>query len=366
MDFTFVVNNLNWGGAQRNVLRLCELLRARGHDVRVVLLRGRVVLAPPPGLDVHALFPARGGLVERFLGRRANAVVAARRLRALLRRLGVFDRTTVVSTLTDADEVVSLARLPRARHRIANTLSAEIAAFRERDPRRAARRLARYRRTYEGADLIAVSDGVAEDLRSGLGLRPRSVLRIYNGYDYAAIRAAASAAEPDLPTVPFVLHVARFVAQKRHDLLFDAWRLAEVPHVLVLLVDPSPGLESLATRYGVRDRILVAGTRANPYPWMRAAEAVVLCSDREGMPNVLVEALACGTRVVSTDCPSGPREILRGPLARGLVPTGDARALAAALRDVLQSPRPGPDAAPPEFAADVVAAAYEALGRAAT
>jgi hypothetical protein len=51
---------------------------------------------------------------------------------------------------------------------------------------------------------------------------------------------------------------------------------------------------------------------------------LVLCSDHEGLPNVLIEALACGTRVVSTDCPPGPREILRGELARGLVPCHDA------------------------------------------
>jgi glycosyltransferase involved in cell wall biosynthesis len=57
---------------------------------------------------------------------------------------------------------------------------------------------------------------------------------------------------------------------------------------------------------------------------MAGAELLVLCSDHEGLPNVLIEALACGTRVVSTDCPSGPREILRGELARGLVACNDA------------------------------------------
>jgi len=105
----------------------------------------------------------------------------------------------------------------------------------------------------------------------------------------------------------------------------------------------------------------VAGFRSNPYPWMRACDLLVLSSDREGMPNVLVEALACGTRVVSTDCPSGPREVLRGDLARWLVPCRDPQALANAITAALDSPRPGADAVPDEFTEARMVAAYEAL-----
>jgi len=88
---------------------------------------------------------------------------------------------------------------------------------------------------------------------------------------------------------------------------------------------------------------------------------LVLSSDREGMPNVLVEALICGTRVVSTDCPSGPREILKGELARGLVPTGDAAALAAAMRTMLAAPRADASAVTAEFTQERMVSAYEAL-----
>jgi glycosyltransferase involved in cell wall biosynthesis len=79
------------------------------------------------------------------------------------------------------------------------------------------------------------------------------------------------------------------------------------------------------------------------------------------MPNVLVEALACGTRVVSTDCPSGPREVLKGDLARWLVPVDDAPTLAEKMRAVLAAPRPGPEAVPAEFTVQKMASNYEAL-----
>lgn len=357
MSFALVVTNLRGGGAEKNMLRLAAKLAERGHRVRLILLEHRIEHEVPPGIELHALTPAGEELARGWFGKRRSAF----RLRRLFRGLGLGADCLTISTLPFADEVVAGARLPNVWFRIANTLSAEIDALGRRSPRKAARRLARYRRLYEGASLIAVSDGVADDLRNALGLRRARIVRIYNGFDLQAIREAAVRAEPEVPREPFVLHVGRFMPQKRHDLLFDAWRELSPPHRLVLLTVPSAELDELIASRGLQGRVLVAGFRPNPYPWMRAAELLVLCSDREGMPNVLVEALACGTRVVSTDCPSGPREILRGDLARGLVPCGDPKALARAMRDALAAPRPGPDAVAEDFAEAHMVAAYEAL-----
>jgi glycosyltransferase involved in cell wall biosynthesis len=99
---------------------------------------------------------------------------------------------------------------------------------------------------------------------------------------------------------------------------------------------------------------------------MAGADLLVLCSDHEGLPNVLIEALACGTRVVSTDCPSGPREILAGDLARGLVPCNDVEALTVAIRAALTAPKPDADAlaaALAPYSAERALDAWEALAR---
>jgi glycosyltransferase involved in cell wall biosynthesis len=354
MNFALVTTNLRGGGAEKSMLRLAAALAARGHRVRMILLEHLIEHDVPAGIELHALTAPGRAIGKGMLGR----MLAAARLRALYRRLGLGGDCLTVSTLPFADLVVAAARLPNVWFRIANTLSAEIERL---APGRRARRLARYRRLYEGRNLVAVSDGVAADLRGTLGLERARIVRIYGGFDLAALRAAAARPEPDLPREPFVLHAGRFMPQKRHDLLLDAWVAARLPYRLVLLTQPSSGLESFIASRGLKERVLVAGFRPNPYPWMRAAELLVLCSDREGMPNVLVEALACGTRVVSTDCPSGPREVLRGELARWLIPCGDAGALARAMRAALEAPRPGPDAVPPEFTAARMAAQYEAL-----
>ena len=356
MKFSLVVSSLAGGGAERSMLRLGSGLRRRGHEVRLIALDPKVQHEVPPELDVHVL-RARHGWLGTWL--------AARALRDLYRRLGLGAESLTISTLPFADQVAASARVPNLWCRITNTLSGELQQLATRSPRRAARRRARYRRLYEGRNLVAVSDGVAADLERSLELRSARIVRIYNGYDVEAIRAASREPEPDLPREPFVLHVGRFMPQKRHDLLFEAWKQAGLPHKLVLLTESSPALSRLISEKKIENQVLIAGFRRNPYPWMRAAEMLVLSSDREGMPNVLVEALICGTRVVSTDCPSGPREILRGELARGLAPVGDAAALAATMRSMLALPRPDAAAVAAEFTQERMVSAYEALAGAA-
>ena len=350
MKFRLVLTNLAGGGAERSMLRLAQVLARRGHGVSVLLLEDRIEHEVPPGVEVHTL---TSRAAKGFFGKWRSAA----RLESFLKTR--LEGDLVVSTLPFADEVAVRADIPNLWCRITNTLSEEITRL--PNAAKQARRLARYRKLYEGRSLIAVSDGVTADLRDRIGLERAHIVRIYNGFDFGAIRAAAATADADVPREPFVLHVGRFSAQKRHDLLLDAWQRADLPYRLVLLAAKTPALEAMIEERKLAGRVLVAGFRANPYPWMRAAELLVLSSDREGLPSVLVEALICGTRVVSTDCPSGPREVLRGDLARWLVPVGDAQALAAAMRLALQTPRPGPEDVPEDFREERMASAYEAL-----
>ena len=359
MNFALIITNLRGGGAEKTMIRLAAALAACGHRAALILLEHRIEPDLPAGLEVHALTQPSARLKKGLLGK----LRAAWRLRALHAGLDLGPHAVTISTLPFADEVVSLAHLPNTWYRIANTLSAEADMLAQRDPNRAARRLKKYRRLYEGRNLIAVSAGVEADLRQRLGLHQAHIVTIHGGYNLDALRLASMRMDPEVPDEPFILHVGRFMPQKRHDLLFEAFRLAELPHRLVLLTQPSPALQDMIARYGLTYRVTVAGFRPNPYPWMRAADLLVLCSQREGMPNVLVEALACGSRVLSTDCPSGPREVLRGPLARWLVPCDDAGALAAAMHRVLGAPPPGPEAVPQEFTEARMVQAYTRLAR---
>ncbi len=99
-----------------------------------------------------------------------------------------------------------------------------------------------------------------------------------------------------------------------------------------------PELEALVRELDVQDSVQLPGFVNNPYAWMSRAELFVLSSAWEGFGNVLVEAMACGATVVSTDCPSGPSEILEGGKWGPLVPVGDVDALAERMLEALSSP----------------------------
>ena len=228
-----ILTNLAGGGAEKAMLKMAALLAARDHEVEVVLLEDRRDHDVPEGVAVRAL-AASGSLSHGWLGRR----IAAGRLRRLLD--GGRSHDLIVSTLPFADEIADRAHLRNHWCRIANTLSAEIALLARNDPAKAARRRARYGALYARHPLIAVSQGVGEDLRTALGLETRIAV-IPNPFDPESIHKLAALPEPALPARPYVIHVGRFSPQKRHDLLLDAWaRLPQAPE-LVLLTAPDWG-----------------------------------------------------------------------------------------------------------------------------
>lgn len=358
MRVLFVLSNLRGGGAERAVINLASGLSGRGHESHIILLEQISDYSVPATVKLHALTGPDERMSSGWIGKR----LLSWRLRRLHDTLAPFD--LVVSTLPLADEVVRRARLPNVHYRIANNLSAEIAAL--EDSSKAVRRVRRYRRLYDGQKLIAVSEGVAADLRDGLGLTGADITTIYNPFDFEQVRSLSRVPEPDLPKVPYVVHVGRFQRQKRHDLLFEAFRKAALPHRLVLLTSNSSALRAMIASFELEERVTVAGFRENPFPWYANASALVLSSDREGLPNVLIEGLICGTTVVSTDCPSGPSEILQGELSRWLVPRGDAAALAARMCEAVQTKLPASHSALDRFSKDSILDAFERIARAAS
>jgi glycosyltransferase involved in cell wall biosynthesis len=197
--------------------------------------------------------------------------------------------------------------------------------------------------------IVAVSAGVADNTARVTGVSPARMRIVYPG---VTADAAARGREPlDHPWfhdggAPVILNVARYTPKKDHGTLLRAFaRLrATRPARLVLLGQdgPSrPAIERTIAELGLGDVVDVAGYDPNPFRYMARADVLVLSSLSEGNPNVLWEAMACGCPVVSTDCPSGPRELLGedGTVGR-LVPVQDASALASAIGATLDDPPP--------------------------
>lgn len=233
---------------------------------------------------------------------------------------------------------------------------------------------ARLRQTYRQADrVIAISAGVATDVLALTGLPGERVVTLKNPSIPIDLDQFASAAAPhpwlEQRDVPVVLTAGRLVEVKDFGTLlraFAALRRQRPGRLVILGEGPQRGaLLSLAEQLGVAQDVALPGFAGNPAAWMARAALFVVSSRYEGGPNVLIEALACGTPAVSTDCPHGPREILDHGRWGRLVPVGDAAALAAAMAATLDAPPPADTlrAAMAPYQVDTAARAYlAALG----
>lgn len=328
----FLLPNFDIGGAERVALELIKALVQRGNEVDLVLMReeGELLSVLPSDVNVVSLGARRlrNTLLPfaRYLRDRKPDVVHARMWPLTLipivsRHLPVPAYRIVISD----DGILSKAYQDRGPlHRI--VLRSSIALL------------------YPRADArLAVSEGVADDLARLGGLDRRSVVVIHNpiappqpGLDSRGINWTRGGAR--------ILAVGNLIPVKNYPLLFAAFaRLIETrPASLVILGEGAQRseLESLAMMLGIASFITLPGAMPDPAPYYATADVLVLSSDSEGFGNVLVEAMHHGLTVVSTDCPTGPREILDGGRFGCLTPCGDADALAAAIAQACDRPLP--------------------------
>ena len=191
---------------------------------------------------------------------------------------------------------------------------------------------------YQDASLICVAEAIKEDIQH-LGIATKRCEVIYNPFDVAKIQHLAQAYTPKV-SPPYLLHVGSFHPRKRHDRLLRAYQQSGVSTPLVLMGqgDYQAQIEAQIAALGLQQQVMIHPFEANPYPYIQAASALLLSSDQEGLPTVLIEALICGTPIVSVDCPSGPAEILTEDLRPFLVVMEDEKAFAQAIVQVLNEP----------------------------
>ena len=215
--------------------------------------------------------------------------------------------------------------------------------------------------------IVAVSRGVADDVALRAGIPRESIHVIYNPIPTAEmlLRAQERPSHPWMSdALPVILSAARLEDQKSQDILLRAFALVlrhRPTRLLILGEGPlRRELEQLAVKLGIAESVSMPGFEPNPYSYMARAKVFALTSRYEGFGMVLVEALALGASVVSTDCPSGPREILEGGRWGRLVPVGDIQALANALLAALDSPTmPTPPEALHMYDIESVVSKYE-------
>lgn len=365
MTLAIFMPSLTGGGAERMLLQVAAGIAARGHEVDLLLsrvkgdhdarippglvpvrlaktsdLRGRGMAAAAvgaawPGLLKPVLLPAKSSWALRYLPaladylkeRRPHAMLSANSWPNLValwaKRLAAVETRVVVSERVHLSERVGqLGRKWRWRH-LPELIHAHYP---------------------QAAAIIAVSQGVADDLTRAARLAPGSVEAVRNPVVTPELLAQAAAPNPDPwfaeGAPPVILGVGRLHPQKDFPTLLRAFAQARAVRPLRLMIlgegAERPQLERLAAELSVAEDVRLPGFVANPFSYMARAGVFALSSAYEGLPGVLIQAIACGCPAVSTDCPSGPAEILEG--LGPLVPVGDAPALAAAILQTLEMP----------------------------
>jgi glycosyltransferase involved in cell wall biosynthesis len=328
---------LDAGGAERSHINLAPDLMARGVDVTFLVhrLQGPLVDSIPPGVRLVSLECSRTLSAFWPLAR----FLKAARPDVLISNLGHNN----IMAIWAAAIARSRTRIVATQH---NTLSSECRAGRGW---RFASLPLMYRWFLGRADgIIAVSNGVADDLERVTGIDRERITVIYNPVITRDCESLMEepAAHPWLTDggPPVVLGVGRLIEQKDFQTLMEAF--ADVTRkcdARLILLGEGPlraKLAAAAVSLGIADQVSMPGFQRNPLPFMRRAALLVMSSRYEGFGNVLVEALACGTPVVSTDCPSGPSEILDDGRFGKLVPVGDRRAMAEAILETFSAPPP--------------------------
>ena len=399
----FYIHSIRSGlGAERMLANLAKGLAERGHEIDLLLedSKGDLLEELPPAIRVFDLgetsaspfvdrllrvasltlnvfriakpdpcgnVPFRVALY-RFLFRRRPPLSALRRYLASRRP------DSVVSFLNYPNVALLLAaRFGTGRTRVyvnvRNHISASVAGAKSRRMREMPVLM---RNLFPDADgIIAVSEGVAADIARLTDLPAQRVTTILNPVYREEIFQLAKAPVPHPwlgpERLPLVLAAGKMKPQKDFETLLRAFALLRRDRAARLVIlgdgDGRPGLEALAESLGVRADMDLPGYVDNPFVFYRHASVFVLSSSWEGLPNVLIEAMACGCPVVSTDCPSGPWEILEGGRLGRLVPVGDSAALAAAIAETLDRPPPhrAPAAHTERFSLASIAQRYDTL-----
>lgn len=354
-----------YGGAERATMTFANMLAKRGYAIDLVLIQ--------PAAALRADVDPAVRLVDLNLSRRGLLA-----LPWLWWYVRVAQPAIMVGTLP-ADNLVSLWAAWLARATGAQRVRV---VMQYQNPMSSATQLARpltrrllpflMRLCYPRADaIVSVSHDLASEIRASLR-HPFPQLRVIHNPVVRPDVATLAAQDLDDPwvadrSVPLLLGVGRLAPQKDFATLLRAVALVQQQRAVRLLILGEGGLraelEALVQQLGLAAAVRLPGYVSNPYAYMGRADLFVLSSQSEGLPTVLIEAMACGTPVVATDCETGPREILADGQFGRLVAMGDAVALAKAIGATLDDPLPSAalQARASQFSVAAALAAYEQL-----
>jgi glycosyltransferase involved in cell wall biosynthesis len=299
-----VIRDLKSNGAERVAITLAEGFLSNGYSPYIICFKKDIQLPIKEEIPI-LIFSEK---IFRWLPRRIRGLITAPFLDLFIKiKLG--NPCLILSNLIPSDRILAYSRFNNVYCIIHNTTSIEIARY---HPRKKAQEINERIRIYQRKPCICVSEGVRQDLVELLnGCDIEKITKIHNGIRKESIVKASDEIPNDL-IGNCIIHVGKFNVAKRQDRLIHAYHSIKCDYPLVF-IGTGPRLDAakeLAMKLNLSHKIHFLGYKKNPYPYIKNARLMVLCSDFEGLGMVILEAISLNTPIISSNCPNGPTEIL--------------------------------------------------------
>lgn len=352
MKYLFHTVTLGQTGGARVILNLAETLVELGHTVEIIIERNKVAYELPEGVVVRRLtafglksvssIPSASKVVEKNLKSVENKLKPKNRIMSVAFKWFKYILSLILQypikwfvikrylSRYKPDLIASHNMYQDYEHYFYYKSHPNFYLVIHNSPKevfceRLSLRLLPMSFYLNGVKTVSVSEDASIELGSLFGDSLGERFTIYNPFDFEMIRAKSDSdvLDHELPEKYFI-SVAALATRKRLDRLINAIAILNDDVHLVLLGEGGElsNLKKIAGKLGVTDRVHFKGFCANPFPFIKRSKALVMSSDSEGLPTVLIESLITGVPVISTDCPTGPREILKDELSAYLVNMG--------------------------------------------
>ena len=326
-SIVLAINSLQGGGAEKFVLTIGDAFFKLGYEVHVLRFNDTVEHTLNKNLNYHLVNYQNYRWLPK--GKIRYSTFAKIIDRYIEKKIG--KPKLVLSNLERSDNIFAYSRLPNVVYVIHSTLSLY---YNFTQSKNIDSLIDSLKLIYSKHPCVCVSDGVKQDFIKYLG-NMTELITIHNPVDREAIMELSDEFIPEFSN--YIINIGSFKKAKRHDILLKAYKSTDMSMPLLLAGQGKlkEEVSQLACDLGIEDKVIFLGFCKNPYPYLKHASLKILSSDREGCPMVLAEALALEVAVISTDCQSGPRELLP---SENLMQTNDIDAISFKLRQAIKDP----------------------------
>ncbi|ENM3792727.1 glycosyltransferase [Vibrio cholerae] len=324
MKIKFLIRDLKIEGVQFVVIRFARLLKNHGHNVEIITLFNEKQITKIDDLIISSLNISNNTKDLKLIYNKFknwheknynNFDILFAPHGESIRLISKINDTRLVPYIHNSDEN----------------------SYQNRSFLRKLKYIYKTKRRLKGKHILCVSEGIKKFTDKICGKKILSNHVIYNPFDIDEIQRLSLEKKENIE-FDYLLFVGRLENQKRIDRLLKSFSLLKNKEIKLIIMGEGSlfnDIKKLIHRLKLSDRVIIKNFEINPYPTMKQAKCLILTSDYEGFGNVLVESLSVGTPAISTNCPSGPSEILTGNLSQYLIDSYDENVIAQHIDQVL-------------------------------